>query len=371
MDTVMELILNVDDYAPGRYARTKVLQQAGFSVWEAATGKEALNLVAEYLPPLVLLDVNLPDMSGFEVCKQIRMDARTAATTILHISASNVLAHHQVQGLNCGADSYLVEPVDPTVLIATIKAFLRARHAEDALRRSNEELEWFGYRVAHDLSEPLRTVIAHTQLLDLELGPRLDKQLAESLHFVGEAAERMRLFIDGLLRYAQDAHAGVTAANLDCETMFVQITQNLEAAIRASNARITHDHLPPVVADKSIEYVFQNLISNAIKYRRPGASLEIHVSAAWSGGAWEFSVRDNGLGIDPRHKHGIFQIFQRLHGHDVPGTGIGLALSKKIVEAHSGRIWVESEPGVGSTFYFTLPQETPEIPPTVERAKTA
>ena len=165
----MESILNVDDYSPGRYARTKVLQHAGFKVREASTGEEALAMAEEFLPPIILLDVNLPDMSGFDVCKLIKRNPKTGAATVLHISATNIQTHHQVQGLDCGADSYLVEPVDPAVLIATIKAFLRARQAEEALRRSNEELERFAYRVAHDLNEPLRTMAAHTGLLKRNL----------------------------------------------------------------------------------------------------------------------------------------------------------------------------------------------------------
>ena len=144
-------ILNVDDYAPGRYARTRMLQQGGFSVIEASTGLETLQLVAEHNPTVVLLDVNLPDMSGFEVCKQIRNTPQGASTIIIHISASSVQIAQQVHGLESGADGYLVEPVDPAVLVATVKAYLRVRRAEDALRRSNEELEWFAHRVAHDL----------------------------------------------------------------------------------------------------------------------------------------------------------------------------------------------------------------------------
>lgn len=361
MEALMESILNVDDYGPGRYARTKVLQQAGFAVWEAATGQEALRSLAEHKSPVILLDVNLPDMSGFEVCRQIRNDPKTFATTILHISASNVQAHHQVQGLDSGADSYLVEPIDPAVLIATIKAFLRARRAEDALRRSNEELEWFGYRVAHDLSEPLRTVMAHTQILELELGPKLDQNSSESLRFVVDSARRMRLFIDDLLRYAQVTHATEQMTRFDCEAMLAQITANLGAAIRASGAQVTHDRLPAVAADATIEQVFQNLIDNAIKYAREGVAPEIHISARSDGVSWVFSVRDNGIGIEPGYKNDIFNIFRRLHGPDVPGNGIGLALSKKIVEAHAGKIWVESEPGAGSTFYFTLLKEPASV----------
>jgi two-component system, sensor histidine kinase and response regulator len=351
-------ILNVDDYGPSRYARTKVLRQAGFEVLEAATGKEALQIVIEHSPALVLLDVNLPDMSGFEICRQIRKNPKTATTTVVHISASSVQAHQQVHGLDSGADSYLVEPIDPGVLIATVKAFLRARMAEDALRRSNDELQWFAYRVAHDLNEPLRTVTAYVQLLELELAGHLDQNTLQSMHFVVEGAERMRSFIDELLRYARATQSDRVVATFDCEAMLTRVTSKLQAAIETTGTCISHDPLPVVNADAAFEYVFQNLISNAIKYRREGVTPEIHISARPDAGSWLFSVRDNGIGIEPRYQKSIFRIFHRLHSPEVPGYGIGLALSQKVIHAHQGNIWVESEPGAGSTFCFTLPQSS-------------
>ena len=354
----MQPILNVDDYDPSRYARSKVLRQAGFEVLEAATGKEALQLVIEHSPALVLLDVNLPDMSGFEICRQIRKNPKTSATTVVHISASSIQAHQQVHGLEAGADSYLVEPIDPGVLIATVKAFLRARLAEDALRRSNDELQWFAYRVAHDLNEPLRTVTAYVQLLELELAGQLNESTTQAMHFVVDGAERMRSFIDELLRYARATQSDRQVQTFDCEAMLVRVKSKLQAAIETTGTCLSHDPLPVVNADAAFEYVFQNLISNAIKYRREGITSEIHVSARSDAGAWTFSVRDNGIGIEPRYQKSIFRIFHRLHSPEVPGYGIGLALSQKIVQAHQGTIWVESEPGTGSTFYFTLPQSS-------------
>ncbi len=159
-------VLNVDDYAPGLYARTKVLRQAGFDVLEASTGNQTLKLASEHRPDVILLDVNLPDMHGFEVCRRMRTNPALAATTILHISASSVQQQHLVHGLDTGADGYLVEPLDPAVLIATIKAYLRVRQTESALRRSNEDLERFAYRVTHELNEPLRSITTHGQLLE-------------------------------------------------------------------------------------------------------------------------------------------------------------------------------------------------------------
>ncbi len=355
MDTITS-ILNVDDYAPGLYARTKVLRQAGFDVIEATTGSQTLKLVLERKPAVVLLDVNLPDMHGFEVCRRIRTNPALAATTIVHISASSIQDQQQVNGLNTGADAYLIEPLDPAVLVATIKAFLRVREAENALRRSNEDLERFAYRVTHELNEPLRTITMYGQLLENRLAGTLDPDASRSFQFLQEGVRRMRAFIDDLLRYSQSTHAGSDVRLLDFATVLSEALSSLGAAIEESGAKITHGSLPVLIADARFEQVLQNLISNAIKYRRKDTPPEIQVSAKLEGDAWVFSVSDNGIGIEPRYKQVIFQVFQRLHGKDVPGTGVGLALAQKIVETNGGKMWVESEPGVGSTFYFTIPK---------------
>ncbi len=356
MDTPILSILNVDDYPPGLYARTKVLRQAGFEVIEATTGDQTLKLAFQHRPAVILLDVNLPDMHGFEVCRRIRTNPALAATTILHISASSVQEQQQVHGLNTGADGYLIEPLDPAVLIATIKAYLRVRHAETALRRSNEDLERFAYRVTHELNEPLRTITMHGQLLENRLTGTLDPDALKSFQFMQDGVRRMRAFIDDLLRYSQATHAGSDVRLLDLTTVLDEAINSLGAAIKESGARITHDPLPALITDSRIEHVLQNLLSNAIKYCRSGVIPEIHVSAKLEGDAWVLSVRDNGLGIEPQYRQAIFQVFHRLHGKDIPGTGVGLALAQKIVETNAGKMWVESEPGVGSTFYFTIRQ---------------
>ena len=356
-------ILNVDDYAPGRYARTRLLQQGGFSVLEAATGVETLRIVEEHNPAVVLLDVNLPDMNGFEVCKLIRDGPKGASTIIIHISASSVQNAHQVHGLDSGADSYLVEPVDPAVLIATVKAFLRTRQAEEALRRSNEELEWFAHRVAHDLRDPLRTITTSTQILEAKLKGRLEATEVKSINFVLEAAFRMDSLISGLLQYAIGGHGG-SQEQVDCESVFARSIANLEAAIVSRNARITHGPLPTIVANTGLEEVLQNLLSNGIKYSRAGTPPEIYVLADDEGDSWHFTVRDSGIGIAEDDTASIFEIFRRLHGRDIPGSGIGLALTRKIVKAWGGEIWVESQLGVGSTFHFTVPKPRDSGTPT-------
>jgi two-component system, sensor histidine kinase and response regulator len=358
MTPVAPVILNVDDYTPGRYARTKLLKQMGFPVVEAGTGNEALEMIEKHRPALVLLDVNLPDVSGIEVCRRIRENPETATTTVLHISASSVLTQHQVLGLDSGADGYIVEPVEPAVLLATVNAFLRARRAEDALRQSTEELRWFAHRVAHDLREPLRTITVYAELLMQCYQGDENSDNAKYLDFIAHAGSRMHSFIDGLLEYSQVTDAQNETTEIDCETIVARVVANLDAAIQESGALITHTPLPAVAADVRLEYVFQNLISNAIKYRREGVPPKIHVSASQENGEWLFSICDNGIGIEPEYLNSVFEIFRRLHGHEVPGNGIGLALSRKIVEGNGGKIWIESRPGCGSTFYFTLPLRT-------------
>jgi light-regulated signal transduction histidine kinase (bacteriophytochrome) len=296
-------------------------------------------------------------MHGFEVCRRIRMNPSLAATTVLHISATSIQERQQVDGLDTGADGYLIEPVDPSVLVATIKAYLRVRQAETALRRSNENLERFAYRVTHELNEPLRTITMHSQLLEEGLPGKLDPEVLKSLEFVQDGARRMRAFIDDLLRYSQATHAGSDVRLLDMEEVLSEAVSSLGAAIQESGAKITHDPLPELVADARIGHVLQNLISNAIKYGREGVTPHIHVAAKLDGSAWQFSVSDNGVGIESRYWQSIFQVFQRLHGRDIPGTGVGLALAQKIVETNAGRIWVQSQPGSGSTFYFTISNE--------------
>jgi signal transduction histidine kinase len=349
------LILNVDDYVPGRYARTRLLRQAGFSVIESGSGIETLELAASRKPALILLDVNLPDLTGFEVCRRLRSNPATSGITILHISASSIMVQHQVSGLDSGADGYLVEPVEPAVLIATVNAFLRTRRAEEGLRKSHEELRWFAYRVAHDIGEPLRTIASYAQLLKRRLGGKLDSEVLELLDLMADGAFKIRSFMDGLLEYSEAATRTGETKQVDCEAVLARVLANLDSAIRDSGALITHDPLPCVPGSEQLESVFQNLISNAIKYGRPGVAPEIHLSARKDADAWVFSFADNGIGIEPEYVDRIFEIFHRLHGNTIQGNGIGLALARRIVEGLGGRIQVESELDRGSTFSLSLP----------------
>ncbi len=233
------------------------------------------------------------------------------------------------------------------------------RRYADELKHSNQELEHFAYVASHDLQEPLRSMSSFSQLLERRYQGKLDADAKDFITFIVEGATRMQTLINDLLAFSRVGTRGSSFSTVAGEEVLQAAKENLEMAIAESGAVITHDPLPTLVADPTqLRQLFQNLFSNAIKFRRPEEAPRIHVSAARQEGAWRFSVSDNGIGIAPQYFDRIFIIFQRLHGReDYPGTGLGLAICKKIVERHRGRIWVESEPDRGSTFCFTIPDE--------------
>jgi light-regulated signal transduction histidine kinase (bacteriophytochrome) len=241
----------------------------------------------------------------------------------------------------------------------------RAAEAEllekvEALNLSNVELEQFAYVASHDLQEPLRMVSSYTQLLGRRYKGKLDSDADEFIAFAVDGATRMQRLIQDLLEYSRIGTQGRDMARTSSETAFAVAERNLRGAIEDAGAIVTHDPLPVVMADETqLIQLFQNLVGNGIKYRGPAVP-EVHCGAIRTGtGRWEFSVTDNGLGIEAEYHERIFGMFQRLHGREeLSGTGIGLAIAKKIVERHGGTISVESRLGAGSTFHFSLAAAT-------------
>ncbi|MBI5184587.1 MAG: two-component sensor histidine kinase [Nitrospinae bacterium] len=237
------------------------------------------------------------------------------------------------------------------------KEIVERDRVKKLLDQSNKELQQFAYIASHDLQEPLRMVSSYVQLLQKKYKGKLDSDADEYIEFASDGARRMGNLINDLLAYSRLESQAKEFRLVDGENIFRNSLRDLQAAIKESGAVVTHDPLPRVMGDDvQLESLFQNLIGNAIKYRGKKTP-QIHVSVEMKPGEWVFSVRDNGIGIDPGYFGRIFVIFQRLHArHEYSGTGIGLAVCKKIVERHGGRIWVESEPGKGATFYFTIPE---------------
>ena len=233
---------------------------------------------------------------------------------------------------------------------------LRALAAD--LERSNKELEQFAYVASHDLQEPLRMVASYTQLLARRYRGKLDHDADEFIGFAVDGARRMQELINDLLTFSRVGSRPLELQSVDTALIVDRVISDLEGAIEDSGATVTRDELPTVRADPTqVQQLFQNLIANAVKFRRPDVGPVVHVPARSHGNNWTFSVSDNGIGIEPQYLERIFVLFQRLHSRvEYPGTGIGLSICKKIVERHGGAIRLESEPGRGTTFEFTLPQ---------------
>ena len=231
----------------------------------------------------------------------------------------------------------------------------RVRKKAEELARSNAELEQFAYIASHDLQEPLRMIASYLQLIERRYKGQLDSNADEFIGYAVDGAKRQQNMINGLLDFSRVQSRGMTFAQTDCEELLKDVMTNEKIAIRDSGAVITHDPLPVVWADAGqLIRIFQNLVENAIKFRGKEAPA-IHISAERQDKYWVFSVRDNGIGFEPEYKDKLFILFRRLHTTEYPGTGIGLAVCKRIIERHGGKIWVESIPEKGTTFYFSVP----------------
>jgi two-component system, chemotaxis family, CheB/CheR fusion protein len=252
------------------------------------------------------------------------------------------------------ANSYRVK--EQSLIQINIRDVTEKRRSEEDLRRSNLDLQQFAFAASHDLQEPLRTITSFLELFQRQNRGKLGPQADEHIGFIVGAADQMRQLVLDLMGFSQVARSEMNFNEVSMEAVLSTVLLNLQMAIQSSQARITFDHLPAVYGDElQLLRLLQNLISNALKYRSVETP-SVHLSVREAGSEWIFSVKDNGIGMEMKYAEQIFTVFKRLHGREYPGTGIGLAVCKRIVERHGGRIWVESEPDKGATFYFTLPR---------------
>ena len=417
-------ILVVDDTAENLRLLSTMLTQSGYAPRCVINGKMALRACNSNPPDLILLDIMMPEMNGYEVCQQLKLEAKTREIPVIFISAKDEV-FDKVNAFAVGGVDYISKPFQFEEVLARIESHLSLRNLQKQLKeqnvllqeeitsrlavektlheknqilqqeistrravekalqeqnlvlqqeishrqraesallksnqelaRSNAELEQFAYVASHDLQAPLATIASYAQLLEKRYKDQLDSKASKFIDNIVHGCTRMQTLIDDLLEYSRVGRSRKPFQLTDCNQAVEQALANLQGAIRETQAVVTYSELPAVMGDISqLVQLFQNLVGNSIKYRHDAPPV-VHITACKQEKDWLFSVSDNGIGIATQHQARIFQIFQRLHTQkEYSGTGIGLAICQKIVERHGGYIWVESKPGQGSNFYFTL-----------------
>jgi signal transduction histidine kinase len=359
-------LLIVDDRRENLLATEKILRHLDAGLFKANSGNEALSLILRHRFAVVLLDVQMPEMDGFETAMLMQEHEHMQGVPIIFVTAISKEEKYATQAAAIGAVDYIFKPINSEILKSKVKVYLdlyvqreQILKLNSGLRQSNEELERFAYICSHDMQEPVRMMNCYAELLKQKYAPLLDAKGLKYIDFMTGNAHTMQKMIHDILSFSRIGREEIQMEALDCDQIVRDVLAEFETTITEKKARVSCDSLPVIETSYSLMRVlFQNLIGNALKFQDAGAIPEIHIGAERQGGTWRFSVRDNGIGIDPAFHGKIFAIFQRLYRkEEYPGTGIGLSTCKKFIELCGGHIGFESRPGQGSTFFFTLGQE--------------
>jgi light-regulated signal transduction histidine kinase (bacteriophytochrome) len=365
-------LLIIDDIQADHDIAVECLEDAGgaYRFYHAYSVEEGLEICRAQPIECVLLDYHMPGQNGLEMLKQLAQGERMMPVIMMTGEGDEFVA---VTAMKLGSQDYIPKKtITPSALkravdraVKRTEMIRRMEQYRTGLERSNHDLEQFANIVAHDLKSPLRAVTQHLTLIRNKHLETLDEKSRCSLEFAVEGAWRMRLLIDALFEYARLGFSEPHFDTVSLESVLEQTKRDLCAIIDESGAQITHDPLPEVKGDSILlAQLLQNLIANAIKYCKETPC--IHISAVQEGDGWRIGVRDNGIGIPTSQHQQIFAIFRRLHQEsDYPGLGLGLAICDRIVKQHGGAIGIESQPGKGSVFYFTL--LTPQAGSTQEK----
>jgi signal transduction histidine kinase len=361
-------ILIVDDRKENLLATEKVLQHLDAGIFKASSGNEALSLILRHRFAVVLLDVQMPEMDGFETAMLMQEHEHMKGVPIIFVTAISKEEKYATQAAEIGAVDYIFKPINPDILRSKVSVYLdlyRQREQILGLNRvllqSNEELERFAYICSHDMQEPVRMMNSYAALLGENCEGKLDEKGNSYLSFIIANAKRMQHMIQDILNFSRIGREEIVLESVDCGQILQEVLVEFESIIAEKKARVTYDVLPTIETSPTLMRVLlQNLIGNALKFQDGKQAPHIHIGVVRQGDDWRFSVRDNGIGIDPGFQGKLFTIFQRLHRkEEYPGTGIGLSTCKKFIRLCGGEIGCKSTPGAGSEFFFLLPASPP------------
>jgi signal transduction histidine kinase len=377
-------ILIVDDRHENLVALRTILQEVDAEVLEATNGNDALTATLNNHFALAILDVQMPGMDGYELAGYIHSDPATDKIPLIFLTANYSSEDKISRGYETGAVDYLIKPYNPFILLSKVGVFLTlynqkielkkyGDHLEEMvlertkkldaaiedLKQSNLELEQFTRIAAHDLQEPLRLISSYSQLLEKKYKKKIDGEADEIIDFIVNGAKHIQEMIIGLHDFVDIKSGEHKTAEVDLSLVLEKSIRQLSNEIRETNTLIKSDKLPVVKGDeKQLSRLFFSLLDNAIRFRGQNPP-EIDVTSKEEDDQWQITINDNGIGIDPIYNDEVFQIFKTLHPKNkYGGRGIGLSISKQIVQRHNGRIWIEAGQGKGTAIIFTIKKKT-------------
>jgi two-component system sensor histidine kinase/response regulator len=354
-------ILIVDDYPENLLALEAILDRLEQNIVKAMSGEEALNCLLDQDFALILLDVQMPGIDGFETAQLIREREKTKNTPIIFLTAINRNDLHVSRGYSLGAVDYIFKPFDPEILISKVKVFVELAKKTRDLRQqlsAYKELEAFTYSISHDLGAPLRMINSFSGLLLNKYSDKLDKDGQEFLNIISSQALQMKQLIDDLLNFSKISQKEMEKTNINMTDLAWYVVESIQKLHSDHNVKVNIADLPEAVGDRSmIKQVLINLVNNAFKYSKTKENPVIEINSFTRENEVYYNIEDNGVGFDMQYSHKIFDVFRRLHTDgEFEGTGIGLAIVRRIIQKHGGKIFATGKVNEGARFYFTLPQ---------------
>lgn len=357
-------ILMVDDKPENLLVLERLLKDLPLKLYKANNGNEALKLTLHHDFALALLDIQMPEMDGYELAKLLRQEEKTARMPFIFISAIYTDSINVFEGYEKGAFSYITKPFEPQVLLSKVRFFLDKYNQEKELKQrtielqqTNEELESFSYTVSHDLRAPLRAIDGFSKVLAKKTKDKLDPDESRYLNVIIENVGKMGTLIDDLLDYSRMGRLKKKENQVDLEQLINEIFNDLMQSHNQNHIQLTLHPLPKLKGDREMmKHVISNLLGNAIKFSSQKDKTLIEIGGEEGEDNNIYYIKDNGAGFDMEYSDKLFGMFQRLHSDDeFEGTGVGLAIVQRIIQRHKGKIWAESELDKGATFFFSMP----------------